>query len=697
MAARHTRRVTTQERQRREQQRQDALAALHDRLIERVRALRTGEDWRRWLEIASRLRTYSFRNSLLILAQKGDATAVAGYQAWRRIGRQVAKGEKGIQILAPIVRRHAEVENIPDDEASSKQAPRQGAEHEDTTVGKQEERRLVGFRVTHVWDISQTTGDPVREPPRPALLHGQAPDGLWDALAAQATARNFTVERGDCHGANGYTDFRKRTIRVRDDVSDLQALKTLLHEIGHTLMHDPADFNGTTHGCRGTQEVEAESVAYLVAAAHGLPTDDYTFPYVTSWAVDVDSARPEDVVEQTGERVMRTAARVLEFLEPLALHTERAVTADANQHNAASMRLHADAPPPLIATPLSSDPDRLIAAHREAVRFYREHLLSTAGGGPRAYLTNRGLGHVLTQDSSWQVGYACGEDTRLTDHLRAVGFTDTEIASAGLALNANDGILIDRFRNRIMLPVHDEAGRPVAFIGLARPDAGPGVPQYLSSPDTPIYRQSAVLYGLAEQRDLFLAGLRPVIVQHPLDVLAVAATHTPAAARPVPAVAPVGNQLTSEHASLLARYGSGTSNGIVIAISGDCAGRAAVIHASGLLDAWRDNADVLQLRAGESPANVLHTDGVDALRKILADPQRTVPLAEVRLDEPLTAQHERIALLDDRKTAVTPSPRSSSARQHRLADALWDTLQDHISDSWSLPQSPTRSTREVPG
>jgi DNA primase len=87
MARQHPRGVTAEDRLRREQQRQHQLAALHDRLIEQVRALRTGEDWRRWLEIASRLRTYSFRNTLLILAQKPDVTAVAGYQAWRDMGR----------------------------------------------------------------------------------------------------------------------------------------------------------------------------------------------------------------------------------------------------------------------------------------------------------------------------------------------------------------------------------------------------------------------------------------------------------------------------------------------------------------------------------------------------------------------------------------------------------------------------------
>ncbi len=80
------------------------------------------------------------------------------------------------------------------------------------------------------------------EPPRPQLLTGQAPPGLWDALARLAADRRFTLERGDCGRANGWTDYTARTVRVRGDVDDAQAVKTLAHELGHVLLHDPTDF-----------------------------------------------------------------------------------------------------------------------------------------------------------------------------------------------------------------------------------------------------------------------------------------------------------------------------------------------------------------------------------------------------------------------------------------------------------------------
>src|SRR5215213_6482530 len=102
----------------------DKLAALHERLAAEVAALRTGEDWQRWLAVAARFHTYSFQNTVLILSQRPDATNVAGYQTWKTLGRQVSKGEKGIAILAPVLRRPR-----PDGNADS--APEAEDENED--------------------------------------------------------------------------------------------------------------------------------------------------------------------------------------------------------------------------------------------------------------------------------------------------------------------------------------------------------------------------------------------------------------------------------------------------------------------------------------------------------------------------------------------------------------------------------------
>ena len=99
--------------------------------------------------------------------------------------------------------------------------------------------RVAGFRVVHVFDIFQTSGEPLPERPMPQLLAGQAPDGLWQALAEQVTAHGFSLQRGDCGAANGLTDYTRRTVTVRPDIDDAAAVKTLSHELAHVLLHDP--------------------------------------------------------------------------------------------------------------------------------------------------------------------------------------------------------------------------------------------------------------------------------------------------------------------------------------------------------------------------------------------------------------------------------------------------------------------------
>ena len=98
-------------------------------------------------------------------------------------------------------------------------------------------------------------------------------------MATQIAAAGYEVERGCCGGANGRTDFVTRRVTVRDDVDDAQAVKTLVHELAHVWLHDPAE--SIHHG--GTAEVEAESAAYVVCRAAGMAPEDYSLPYVAHW------------------------------------------------------------------------------------------------------------------------------------------------------------------------------------------------------------------------------------------------------------------------------------------------------------------------------------------------------------------------------------------------------------------------------
>ncbi|MCH3973642.1 ArdC-like ssDNA-binding domain-containing protein [Bifidobacterium tibiigranuli] len=304
--------------------REARLEKLHERLAGTVERLVTGEDWTRALSFAARFRSRSFNNTLLIWAQHQAAfeqgrvaepfpTHVAGYRQWQGLDRQVVKGQAGYMIFAPVTARFASAS--PSDPTSWRRlAPREKCKSNEA-----ERSRVVGVKPAYVWDVSQTDGMPIPAAPTPHLLEGQAPEGLWQGLAAQVTAAGFElVQVSDASaigGANGLTDYMAKTVAVRSDMPDAARVKTLAHELAHVLLHGPD--NPEARGHRGVGEVEAESVALMIGAAHGMDTSIYTVPYVSGWASSVKDTSPVEVVKATGERVRRTATGILDRLDTL--------------------------------------------------------------------------------------------------------------------------------------------------------------------------------------------------------------------------------------------------------------------------------------------------------------------------------------------------------------------------------------------
>ena len=252
---------------------------LHERLTNHIEQLVSGDDWTAMLAVAARFHSYSIRNIMLIEMQRPEATRVAGYTAWQKLGRQVRKGETGIKILAPCTYRD----------------PKDATD--DTT-----KRTLRGFRITTVFDVAQTEGEELAEI-RPTLLEGDEPVGLWGALAAQVAANGYTLERGDTRPANGVTAFGPRIVTIDERLEPAQAAKTLAHELGHIVCGHEDRL--TTN--RSMLEVEAESVAYIVCAAAGLTSDDYTFPYVAGW-----SGGDLALITATGVKVIAAASTIID-------------------------------------------------------------------------------------------------------------------------------------------------------------------------------------------------------------------------------------------------------------------------------------------------------------------------------------------------------------------------------------------------
>jgi DNA primase len=268
-----------------DEQRAERLERVHAELDEAVTALASSDGWAAFLTAARRFHRYSFGNVLLIAVQRPDATQVAGFSTWRALGRSVNRGAKGIAILAPVARR---------------------IDVEDTETGEMASVRLVRhFRVAFVFDVSDTTGAASPEPPaRPELLEGEAPDGMWADLVRRVEALGFTIELAPeiagHPGANGLTELAKRVVTVATEGrSPASRCRTLIHELAHATLHSSGAMT------REVAEIEAESVAFLVADGWGLDASPYSVPYLVDWASDPMAIRA------TADRVIKTAQSIL--------------------------------------------------------------------------------------------------------------------------------------------------------------------------------------------------------------------------------------------------------------------------------------------------------------------------------------------------------------------------------------------------
>jgi len=226
----------------------------------------------------------------------------------------------------------------------------------------------------------------------------------------------------------------------------------------------------------------------------------------------------------------------------------------------------------------------------------------------------------------------------LAGHLRGRGYTEGQLLDAGVGLATRRGSVVDRFRDRLMLPVRDPGGqRVVAFIGRALAQDS-GTPKYLNSPQTVLYRKGDVLYGLgaAPTRQALAGGAQPVLVEGALDAIAV----TSAGGGRYAGVAPSGTALTAEQvAALQAAAGPLAERGVTVAFDADPAGRQAALRSYHLLrvaGAWPTHA---ALPGGQDPASLAQTHGAGVLRVAL---DTAVPLADLLIDERLDRWADRL-------------------------------------------------------
>ena len=265
-----------------------AQAAL-DRIGDGVRSVWSSEAWAQWLQTLAKFHDYSLNNTMLIAMQMPEATRVASYRSWRRdFNRHVRKGEHGIEVLVPMVVKS---------KLGNEETPRADAEEEST-----ERKRLVGFKVGHVFDVSQTEGEPLPTIAEHVTGNVERYDEVMGAICA-VSAYPVSIVDGLPPETNGLFS-RMGYIAIRSGMPQGQTVKTALHELAHSVLHDG---DAEQMPDRAMREVQAESVAYAVSAALGLDTSGYSFGYVASWAVgktDEEMRRCTQVVRDAAKDII---------------------------------------------------------------------------------------------------------------------------------------------------------------------------------------------------------------------------------------------------------------------------------------------------------------------------------------------------------------------------------------------------------
>ena len=306
----------------------ERMKEITDRLEAGIQALFESEQYKAYLTAMSKFHNYSFNNTLLIAMQKPDASLVAGFGKWRDdFERHVKKGEKGIKILAPSPYKvKKQMEKI--DPATQK--PVIGADGKPVT--EEREIEIPAFRVVTVFDVSQTEG---KEIPDIAVseLTGSV-EQYQDFFAALEKTSPVPIAFESIEGgAHGYYHLEDKRIAIDEGMSELQTLKTAIHEIAHAKLHaidkDAPATEQADRPDRRTREVQAESVAYAVCQHYGLDTSDYSFGYVAGWS----SGRELSELKASLETIRKAANELITDIDGhlAQLQQEREAKQEAEQ------------------------------------------------------------------------------------------------------------------------------------------------------------------------------------------------------------------------------------------------------------------------------------------------------------------------------------------------------------------------------
>lgn len=284
-----------------------------DKLEEGLKELFESEKYKTYLSTMSKFHNYSFNNTLLIAMQKPEATLVAGYKAWQKnFERHVNKGEKAIRILAPAPYKIKEERDKLDPVTGEMMFDENGMPQKEEV-----EVTIPAFRAVSVFDVSQTDGKPISELEAQELL--STVEGYEDFVQALRNVAPVPIGFEDIPGdSKGYFHTEEKRIAVQENMSESQTLKTMVHEVAHSMLHnkeinrdDLMEAPVKDRKDRNTKEVEAESVAYTVCQHFGIDTSDYSFGYIAGWS----SGKDMKELKSSLDTIRKTASELITGIE----------------------------------------------------------------------------------------------------------------------------------------------------------------------------------------------------------------------------------------------------------------------------------------------------------------------------------------------------------------------------------------------
>lgn len=281
------------------------------KLEQGIKVVFTSDKYSKFLETYAKFHKYSINNTILILMQRPESSRVASFQTWKKLGRQVTKGEKGIKVLVPIPYKYEK-------EIDTNQLDSNGNHIKET-----KELSGTSFRVGNVFDISQTAGKKL-----PKLSTDLKENSLEIEQAIDAIARTSKVpihfDSDMTPDKKGYYHIKDKKIVINDNMSDTQTFKTLIHEIAHSKIHAKDMDKYNSH----EREVQAESIAYVVCNKYGIDTSEYSFGYIASWSSDKDINELKSslgIIQDCSSKMIKSIDKSLgnKTLEDLAKRTAK--------------------------------------------------------------------------------------------------------------------------------------------------------------------------------------------------------------------------------------------------------------------------------------------------------------------------------------------------------------------------------------